>query len=167
MRLKRILLPLAKSHGNGFWWYLTDFWYIYSKEACVYLYRSSMESHFRNMRGVAGINKLNWPQSASVAVSEPHCTADVCSVNCLSINGRESPLYSRATTYEVFLGGYGTLMNDYMTFTYAMWPVNAKKTFPFQFCELYLFRIDWKTTSCERKNFFAIYGSFCELTRFH
>ncbi len=67
----------------------------------VYLYRSSTESHFRNMHGVAGINKhrLNWPQSASVAVSEPHCTADVCNVNCLSINGRESPLYSRADTY--------------------------------------------------------------------
>ncbi len=79
---------------------------------------SSFQSHFRNMRGVAGINKnrLNWPQSASVAVSEPHCTADVCSVNCLSINGRESPLYSRAGTYEVILGGYGTLKNDYMTF---------------------------------------------------
>ncbi len=70
------------------------------------------------MRGVAGINKhrLNWPQSASVTVSEPQCTADVCSVNCLSINGRESPLYSRATTYEVFLEGYSTLKNDYMTF---------------------------------------------------
>ncbi len=46
-------------------------------------------------------HKHKWPQSASVAVSEPHCTADVCSVNCLSINGRESPLYSREATYEV------------------------------------------------------------------
>ncbi len=36
-------------------------------------------------------HRLNWPQSASVAVSEPYCTADVCSVNSLSINGRESP----------------------------------------------------------------------------
>ncbi len=58
------------------------------------------------MRGVAGINKhrLDWPQSASVAVSEPHCAADMCSVNYLSINGRESLLYSRATMYEVFIG---------------------------------------------------------------
>ncbi len=61
-------------------------------------------------------HRLNWPHSASVAVSEPHCTADVCSVTRLSINGRESPLYSRAGTYEVILGGYGTLKNDYMTF---------------------------------------------------
>uniref|UniRef100_A0A673JB82 RNA helicase n=1 Tax=Sinocyclocheilus rhinocerous TaxID=307959 RepID=A0A673JB82_9TELE len=57
-----------------------------------------------------------WPQSASVAVSEPHCTADVCSVNRLSINGRESPLYWRAAMYDVFLGGYSTLKNDHMTF---------------------------------------------------
>ncbi len=35
--------------------------------------------------------------SASVAVT------DVCRVNHLSITGRESPLYSRATTNEVFL----------------------------------------------------------------
>ncbi len=40
----------------------------------------------------------------------------VCSVNYLSINGRESLLYSRATTYEVFLAGYSTLNNDYVTF---------------------------------------------------
>ncbi len=51
-------------------------------------------------------------------------------------------------------------------FTYAMSPVNAKKPFPLQFCEILLFRIAWKTTSCERKNFFAIYGSFCEIGAF-
>ncbi len=63
----------------------------------MYFYRTSTESHFRNMRGVAGINTcIEWPQSASVAESETHC-----SVNCLSINGRESPLYSRVATYEV------------------------------------------------------------------
>ncbi len=28
------------------------------------------------------------------------------------------------------------------------------------------FRIARKTTSCERKNFFAIYGSFCEIDAF-
>ncbi len=105
-------------------------------------------------------------ESASVAVSEPHCAADVCSVNCLSINGRESLLYSRATTYEVFLGGYSTLKNDYLIFAYATWPVNAEKTFPLQFCEIFLFRIAWKTTSCKRKNFFAIYGSFREIDAF-
>ncbi len=64
-------------------------------------------------------HRLNWPQ--------------------LSINGRESPLYSRGGMYEVILGGYGTLKNDYMTFYIR--PVNAKKTFPLQFCELFLFRI--------------------------
>ncbi len=52
-------------------------------------------------------------------------------------------------------------------FAYAMWPVNAKKTFPMQFCEIFLkYRIAWKTTSCKRKNFFAIYGSFCEIDVF-
>ncbi len=51
-------------------------------------------------------------------------------------------------------------------FTYAMWPVNAKKTFPLQFCEIFLFQIAWKTTSCERKSFFAIYRSFCEIDAF-
>jgi len=52
---------------------------------------------------------------ASALISEPHCTADVCRVNDQSINGRERPLYSRATTYEVFLGGYSTSKYDYMT----------------------------------------------------
>ncbi len=54
------------------------------------------------MRGVAGINKhrLDRPPSASV-VYQSH--AVMCRVNDLSINGRESPLYSRATTYEVLL----------------------------------------------------------------
>ncbi len=33
MRLKRNLLPLVISRGNGFWWDLIDFGYIYSKEA--------------------------------------------------------------------------------------------------------------------------------------
>ncbi len=82
-------------------------------------------------------HRLNWPQSASVAV-----LADVCSVNCLSINGRESPLYSRAGTYEVILGGYGTLKNDYMTFYIRHVTCKCKKKpFPLQFCELFLFRI--------------------------
>ncbi len=84
----------------------------------MYLYRGSTESDFRNMRGISGINKhrLERPQSASVAVSDLHYNADTCSVNYLSINGRESPLYLRATMYEVFLGGYSTLKNDYITF---------------------------------------------------
>ncbi len=38
-------------------------------------------------------HRLERPQSASVAVSELHCTAYVCSINCLRINERESPLY--------------------------------------------------------------------------
>ncbi len=52
-------------------------------------------------------------------------------------------------------------------FTYAMSPVNLKKkTFPLQFCEIFLFRIAWKTTSCESKKVIAIYGSFCEIDAF-
>ncbi len=114
------------------------------------------------MWGTAGINKhwLEWPQSASVAISEPHCTADVCSVNCLSINGRESPLYSRQATYEVFLGGYSTLKSDHMTFYICHLTCKCEKEkFPLQFCEIFLFRI-------ARKTFFAIYGSFCEIDTF-
>ncbi len=77
-----------------------------------------MESHFRNVCGVAEINTSidYWPQSASVAKSEPYCTADMCSVN---INGRESPLYLRAGTYEAILGGYSTLKNYHMTFLHT------------------------------------------------
>ncbi len=63
------------------------------------------------MRGVAGINTSidERPQSASVHRRR-------VSVNDLSINGRESPLYSSATTHDVFLGGYSALKNDYRTF---------------------------------------------------
>ncbi len=50
-------------------------------------------------------------------------------------------------------------------FTYATWPVDAKM-FPLHFCELFIFLIAWKTTSYERKNFFAIYGCFCEIDAF-
>ncbi len=132
----------------------------------MYLYRSSMESHFRNMRGVAGINKLNWPQSASVAVSEPHCTADVCSVNCLSINGRESPLYSRAGMYEVFLGGYGTLKNDYMTFYIRHVTCKCeKKTFPFQ--NYSFFELTEKPPHASVKTFLRYMGVFVKLMHFH
>ncbi len=63
--------------------------------------------------------------------------------------------------YELFLGGYSTLKNDHVTFSYARW---LKKKI--QFCEIFLFRIAWKITSCECKNFFAIYGSFCEIDMF-
>ncbi len=60
-------------------------------------------------------HRLDGSASASVAVSEPHFTAtDVC--NDLSINERERPLYSRATMYEVSIGGFSTLKNAYITF---------------------------------------------------
>ncbi len=77
------------------------------------------------MRGVAGIN---------TSIDQLQCTADVCSVNNLSINSRESPLYSSATMHEVFLGGYSTLKNDYMTFYVRHVTCKCKKTFP-----LYIF----------------------------
>ncbi len=79
----------------------------------MYFYRSSTESHFRNMRGVAGINtSISWPQSASVVVSEPHCTADVCSVNCLALMAGKAP-YTREWPR---MKCYSTLKNDYITF---------------------------------------------------
>ncbi len=53
-------------------------------------------------------------------------------------------LYLRPATYEVFLGGFSILK---------------------KFCDN-PFRIAWKATSCERKNFFAIYGSFYEIDVF-
>ncbi len=66
--------------------------------------------------------------------------------------------------YEVFLGGYSTLKNDHVTFMYAKWAVNVKKMFPLQLCKIFFFRIAWKSTSCKRKNFFTIYGSFCKIS---
>ncbi len=47
-----------------------------------------------------------------------------------------------------------------------MWPVNAKKNISIAVLRNILFRIAWKTTSCEGKNIFAIYGSFCEIDAF-
>ncbi len=44
-----------------------------------------------------------------------------------AINGKERPLYFRAATYEVFLGGYSTLKNDQEIFTNARCPANVKK----------------------------------------
>ncbi len=97
------------------------------------------------MRGMAGINKhrLEWLLSASLVVSEPHC-----------INGRESPLYSREATYEVFLGGYSSLKNDYITFYICHVTCKCKKikTFPLKFYEIFLFRIAWKTPSFNLRN---------------
>ena len=92
----------------------TDFGYIYSKEAYACIFTEA-ESHFRDVwRGWSKHKHwLEWLRSASVAVSEPNCTADVCSVNCLSINGRGKPLYRM---YEMFFGGYSTLKNYHMTF---------------------------------------------------
>ncbi len=98
------------------------------------------------MRGMAGINKHR--------LSEPHCTADVCRVNYLRINGRESPLYSRVAKYEVFLGGYSSLKNDYITFYICHVTCKCKKikTFPLKFYEIFLFRIAWKTPSFNLRN---------------
>lgn len=44
---------------------------------------------------------------------------------------------------------------------------SAKKVFPWHFCSLRLNRYVWKTTSCEHKNFFAIFEvSFLKCRRF-
>ncbi len=40
--------------------------------------------------------------------------------------------------YEVFLGGYSTLKNDHVTFTYARRHVNVKIKNPLQFCVIFL-----------------------------
>ncbi len=63
----------------------------------------------------------------------------LCAVN--AVNGKERPLYFRAATYEVFLGGYSTLKNDQEIFTNARCPANVKKTIPLQFHNIFLFQI--------------------------
>lgn len=68
----------------------------------MYIYRGSTESCFRNVCGAAGKSIT----SAPVAVSEILLAADTGSVHSLSTNGRERPLYLRATMYEAFLGVY-------------------------------------------------------------
>ncbi len=54
-------------------------------------------------------HRLEWLRSTPVAVSEPHCAADVCSVNCLSMNGRKSPLYLRAVVCTDLRRGRGEM----------------------------------------------------------
>ncbi len=61
-------------------------------------------------------HRLEWLRSTPGAVSEPYCTDMCCSVNCLSMNGRQSHLYLRAAMHKVFLGGYCTLKTVHMTF---------------------------------------------------
>ncbi len=62
--------------------------------------------------------------------------------------------------YEVFLGGYSTLNNDYVTFYIRPVTCKCEKTFPFHF------RMPEKPPHASVKNFFAIYGSFCEIYTF-
>ncbi len=113
-------------------------------------------------------HRLKWPQSASVAVSEPHCTADVCSVNCLSINCRESPLYSRAGTYEVILGGYGTLKNDYMTFYICHVTCKCEKNISIAVLRIISFSNCLKNHLMRAlKTFLRYMGVFAKLMRFH
>ncbi len=45
-------------------------------------------------------------------------------------------------------------------FTYVMWPVNTKKTFPFHF------RMPEKPPHASVKTFLRLYGSFCEIYTF-
>ncbi len=69
--------------------------------------------------------------------------------------------------YEVFLGGYSTLKSDHMTFYIRHVACKCGKNVSIAVLAKYsFFRIAQKTTSCERKNFFAIYGSFCEIDAF-
>ncbi len=98
MRQILLFFSLAISHGNGFWWDFEGFWlYLIEGGVCMYFYKSSADSCFRNVYKYK--HRLERLRSTPVALSEPHCAADVCSVNCLSINGRQSPLYVRAATY--------------------------------------------------------------------
>ncbi len=48
-------------------------------------------------------HRLDLPQSASVAVLEPHCTADMCSVNYLSINAGKAPYIRERPSMKCFL----------------------------------------------------------------
>ncbi len=55
----------------------------------MYFYRGSSKSLLVQKHAWCDWNKQALTRSsASVAISEPHFTADVCSVNYLSINGK-------------------------------------------------------------------------------
>ncbi len=50
-----------------------------------------------------------------------------------------------------------------------MWFLHTPDTqnlFSLQYCDIFLLWIAWKTTSCEHKNFFTIYGSCCKIDVF-
>ncbi len=152
MRLKRNLFASRDKSWQRILVRFDGFWlYLFKGGVCVYFYRSSTESHFRNMRGVAGINtRISWPQSASVVVSEPHCTADVCSVNCLALMAGKPLILESGHVWSVIVHWRMIIL----LFTYAMWHVKAKKKrFQCSFAKYSFFEIAWKTTSCERKNF--------------
>ncbi len=107
--------------------------------------------------------------SASAAIFEPHCTADVCSVNYISIIGRESFLYSRVTSYEVFLGGYSTLKNDYITFYihHVTYKCEKKKSFHCRFAKYSFFKLPEKPPHVSVKTVLQCMRIFVKLTLFH
>ncbi len=84
----------------------------------------------------------------------------------LSINGKESPLYLRVATNEVFLGDYSTLKNDHMTLMYAMWPVNVKKNISIEVVRNIPLSNYLKKHDVSVIYFFAIYGHFYEIDVF-
>ncbi len=73
---------------------------IFNQRRCVHVSLQKQRGellHNRERRGsYKHKHRLEWLRSTPVAVSELHCTADVCSVNFLSMNARQSPLYLRA-----------------------------------------------------------------------
>ncbi len=166
--LNRNLLALAISHGNGFWWILD----IFIQRRCKHVsLQKQWGETLHTMHGVAGINKhqLDWPQSTSVSVSEAQCNTEVCSVNHLSINDRENPLYLWATTYELFLWGYSTLKNDYMTFyiCHVTCKCGKKKRFHCTSANYSFFELPEKPPHVSVKTFLRYIGVFAKLMGFH
>ncbi len=91
--------------------------------------------------------------------------ADLCSVNCLSINAGKAPYAESGQVWSVFLEVIVHWNMIICNSTYAMSAVNVEKNiFHCSFVKYSFFRIAWKTTSWERKSFFAI--CFCEISMF-
>ncbi len=100
LRLKHNLLPLTISHGNWFWLYL------FKGDVCITdaARRATSETYVAWLETTQALNIVAAISFRGRIRATLH-----------RINGRESHLYSRAATYEVFIGGYSTL-NDHMTF---------------------------------------------------
>ncbi len=70
--------------------------------------------------------------------------------------------------YEVFLGGYSTLKNDYLTFYIRHVSCKcAKKRFHCSYAKYSFFELPEKPPHASVKTFLRYMGVFAKLTRFH